>query len=224
MNDITGFFAYPSQPSEIGETITRAVSIVNKKPGSHLFETWEEIDIPGRFIAECVLESIDSKSCLIADISSLNFNVTYEIGYAIGKQKRLILVRYAPLKKDEQKLKELGIFDTIGYTEYQNSEELANILLDISNTKPLKTNFELNRKAPLYLIEAKYKDDWVTRLISDVKKARLSYRSFDPNEQPRLSAYEAIIAIIYRLWNFSTHPSEKFIVINNYFYRRIESC
>ena len=32
------------------------------------------------------------------------------------------------------------------------------------------------------------------------------------------------IAIIYRLWNFSTHPSEKFIVINNYFYRRIESC
>ncbi|MBK8754063.1 MAG: hypothetical protein IPL99_21535 [Candidatus Competibacteraceae bacterium] len=36
--------------------------------------------------------------------------------------------------------------------------------------------------------------------------------------------FNIAIAIIYRLWNFSTHPSEKFIVINNYFYRRIESC
>lgn len=192
MNDITGFFAYPSQPSEIGENIERAMSLLKKKPGNCFFDTWKEMDIPGRFLADQVLESIDSKSCLIADISSLNFNVTYEIGYAIGKQKRLILVRYAPLRKDDQRLKELGIFDTIGFKEYQNSEELVNILLGISNVTPLKTNFELNRKAPLYLIEAKHKDDWVTRLISDVKKARLSYRSFDPNEQPRLSAYEAI--------------------------------
>lgn len=192
MTDITGFFAYPSQPSEIGEHIERAVSRLKAKSGIYLFETWKEIDIPGRFIAEKVLEAIDSKSCLIADISSLNFNVTYEIGYAIGKQKRLVLVRFAPLKKDDHKIRDLGIFDTIGFKEYQNSEALADILLDISNLSPLKTNYDLNKKAPLYLIEAKHKDDWVTRLISDIKKARLSYRSFDPNEQPRLSAHEAI--------------------------------
>ena len=187
MNEITGFFAYPSHPLQIGETITRAVSLLKKKSGNYLFETWKEMDIPGRFIAEQVLESIDSKSCVIADISSLNFNVTYEIGYAIGKQKRLILVRYAPLKKDDQGIKELGIFDTIGFKEYQNSEELADILLDICNVTPLKTDFELDRRAPLYIIEAKHKDDWVTRLISDVKKARLNYRDVykrQPQETP----------------------------------------
>ena len=41
-------------------------------------------------------------------------------------------------------------------------------------------------------MEARFKTDPVTRMIARVKKARLFFRSFDPIEQPRLSAPEAI--------------------------------
>ncbi len=39
-------------------------------------------------------------------------------------------------------------------------------------------------------MEARFRTDSVTRIISRVKKARLFYRSFDPQESPRLSASE----------------------------------
>ena len=57
--------------------------------------------------------------------------------------------------------------------------------------RQLETSTPLNQNAPVYLIEARFRTDSVTRIISRVKKARLFYRSFDPQESPRLSAREA---------------------------------
>ena len=90
-------------------------------------------------------------------------------------------------------LSKIGIFDTLGYKVYQNSHELASLLRSIG-TAPgsISIKENINQKAPVYLIEAKYKTDPVIRIVSRVKKARLFYRSFDPNEQSRLSAHEAI--------------------------------
>ena len=42
------------------------------------------------------------------------------------------------------------------------------------------------------MLDARYKTDPITLLFSRLKKAKLNFRSFDPNEQPRLSALEAI--------------------------------
>ncbi len=47
-------------------------------------------------------------------------------------------------------------------------------------------------KSPVYLLEGYHKTDFATRIISRIKKARFLFRSFDPNEQPRLSANDAI--------------------------------
>lgn len=187
---INGFFAYPANPVLIGETIEAAM-----KKGTNsdiIVETWRELDIPGRFISERVLSGIDKGVFFIADITRLNFNVTYEIGYAIGRSKRIILTRNSSIKEVTPKINEVGIFDTLGYSTYQNSNELLEIINNVNKRDPLNCCYEKNKKAPVYLNEAKFKTDWATTLISKVKKARLFYRSFDPNEQPRLSAYDAI--------------------------------
>jgi hypothetical protein len=47
-------------------------------------------------------------------------------------------------------------------------------------------------KTPVYLVLPKIKGDMETRLIARIKKGRLFYRSFDPEEHGRLSAPEAI--------------------------------
>lgn len=87
-NKESGFYAYASTPAEIGQTIEQAVTSSNTE-----VNTWKALDIPGHFISEKVLEGIDSCDFLVADISVLNFNVTYEIGYAIGKGKRILLTK-----------------------------------------------------------------------------------------------------------------------------------
>ena len=188
---ISGFYAYASSPAEIGQTIEEAARTVNSN-GTLRVQTWKALDVVGHFISEEVLEGIDSCDFLAADISVLNFNVTYEIGYAIGKGKRILLTRNKSIRERSLTIREVGIFDTLGYKEYQNSAELCAFIKDANNSDPLNIPRKINTKSPVYLLEGLHKTDWATRIVSRIKKARYLFRSFDPNEQPRLSANDAI--------------------------------
>lgn len=186
-NKDLGFYAYASSPAEIGQTIEQAVSNSNTE-----VNTWKALDIPGQFISEKVIEGINTCSFLVADISMLNFNVTYEIGYAIGKGKRVLLTKNKSIQEGNLTIREVGIFDTIGYMEYQNSSELTGFINSAVPSDPLSLPSKINIKSPVYLLEGMHKTDWATRIVSRIKKARFLFRSFDPNEQPRLSANDAI--------------------------------
>lgn len=187
----SGFYAYASFPAEIGQTIEEAVRAVNSNAILSV-ETWKALDVVGHFISEEVLEGIDSCDFLVADISVLNFNVTYEIGYAIGKGKRILLTRNKSIRERRLTIREVGIFDTLGYKEYQNSNELCAFIKEAKNSDPLNIPNKINTRSPVYLLEGLHKTDWATRIVSRIKKARYLFRSFDPNEQPRLSANDAI--------------------------------
>ena len=186
------FFAYPSSPQSVGETIEHACGDLHSRTGHIRVRTWREDEIVGRFVATDVLTRISDSECLIADVTYLNFNVTFEIGYAIAQGKSIALTKFAGVNPQPE-FTEVGVFDTIGYEIYENRHQLLRFLLTTSRPHPLfSAPPEPNRKAPVYLMEAKYKTDPVTRMIARVKKARLFFRSFDPIEQPRLSAPEAI--------------------------------
>src|SRR5262249_21086411 len=178
MTDTKAFIAYPARPVVIGQTIESAVSALPEQIGIRGVRTWKETDVVGQFVGHRVLEQIEEHDCLVADISELNFNVTFEVGFAIGKAKPLLLLRYSPLETSSPNLAEVGIFDTMGYKEYQNSPGLVDVFREIPLLNPVKVPVApLNTSAPVYLIEALFKTDPVTRMIARVKKARLSYRS-----------------------------------------------
>ncbi|AHL76257.1 hypothetical protein CH92_14605 [Stutzerimonas stutzeri] len=192
MSNKIGFFAYPAKPAELGHTIEAAVLQQNAKNSRTHIKTWTSLDIIGHFISQQVLAGIDEADFLVADITKLNFNVTYEIGYAIGRGKRILLTRNSSLKESNPTIKDVGIFDTIGYKMYQNSSELSTHLLEAETKDPLELPQRKNTSAPVYLLESRYKTDWASRIVSRIKKAKYIFRSFDPNEQPRLSASDAI--------------------------------
>src|SRR6185437_14582152 len=100
-----GFVAYASTPDMVGQTIEAALQIYAARQGGGKFASWRENDIAGRFLVEPILEGIAGSKCLVADVSILNFNVTYEVGYAIGLGKRVILVRNKAIAADETELK-----------------------------------------------------------------------------------------------------------------------
>ena len=188
----TGFFAYPSEPSELGSTIESSVAQLYKSQSQIEVKTWAQLDIVGHFISSEVLSGIEAADFVIADITRLNFNVTYEIGYAIGASKRLILAKNISIANNGLRIEDVGIYDTIGYKEYQNSVELMQLCLAASKETPLEHQQKFNRRAPVYLVETPFKTDWSGRIVSRVKKSGYTFRNFDPNEQPRLSAYDAI--------------------------------
>src|SRR5689334_11038590 len=114
------FIAYASSPPAIGETIEEAATKLRLYASARTFETWRELDVPGRFIADGILGKIDAAALVVADITRLNFNVVFEVGYAIGRGKRAFVVMNAALSPPEKDIIRLGIFDTLGYHKYTN--------------------------------------------------------------------------------------------------------
>jgi len=208
---------YPSKPEHIGNTIQAAIE-QSQSRNLHI-DTWANLDIPGYFIAGTILSQIDLCDFLLADITRLNFNVFFEIGYAIGKQKRVVPVLDKSFSPQEKEIIGLGILDTIGYSPYQNSQELVTLLVSIPDFRPLQfRDISIDQGAPIYVIDTLYKTDASVRILSKIKKSRIRFRSFDPQEQSRLSAMEAYqnvaqsVAIIVHL--LSSNQTD--CLFNNY--------
>lgn len=187
-----GFFAYPASVPAM-ETLRTALAELKQFHAVAEIQSWEELDIPGRFISEQVLHQIDKSDFLVADITVLNFNVTYEIGYAIGRGKRLVLVRNSGfMGLADEAIKKLGIFDTLGYETYQNARDLVAKIKLFRDRQPLIRDVQIDHNQPIYVTKTRTQSDYAIRIAARLKKSGLGYRSFDPAEQPRLSALDAI--------------------------------
>lgn len=190
---ISGLVAYPSEPSDLGATICRTLERLHQQEQFRDLSSWEENDIPGRFIATEVLQRIEGGNLFVADVTRLNFNVVFEIGYAIGCKKRAFLIRNDAMVDDAATSREVGVFDTLGHATYVDASSLASALSQVTDLSPLRFDERAtNAGAPVYLLLPQIKGDVETHLIARVKKARLTFRSFDPEENGRLSAPDAI--------------------------------
>jgi hypothetical protein len=77
------FVAYSSRDTALAQLIADAVYVANGKSGRVRYETWVYNDIPGNPIISPILERIEESAFIIADITTLNLNVVYEIGFAV---------------------------------------------------------------------------------------------------------------------------------------------
>lgn len=190
MTQKTYFFAYPSKPVHIGDAIVAASARL--RSASLKVIPWQELEVAGNFIRNQVLNAIEECDLFIADLSVANFNVSYEIGYAIGCGKPVLLVRNKSVDEGPIKLQDIGLFDTIGYSEYENSETLKRAIAAGPSPRPLLVNVDLNLGAPIYTVEPRHKSDYIIRIRSRLERARMTTRTYDPQETPRLSSWEAI--------------------------------
>lgn len=190
------FFAYSSTPTEIGAAIEAFVEGENRGRSDGRIHSWRANEIAGYCLVDPILDNIRSAEYIAADITVLNFNVVYEIGFAIGSNKRVILTCNSSIEGDDQLRTEVGIFDTLGYEPYENSEDLRKIFQKSISKKPLRIGTEMNSKAPVYIVLPREKTESELRITSRLKKiARLNYRSYDPTENPRMSVVSALTSI-----------------------------
>jgi hypothetical protein len=122
------FVAYPGCDAALAAGIMDAVRKANALRLPVIYAPWEFNDIAGQQLVSPILEKIDESPFVIADITYLNLNVVYEIGFTIGKCKRAFLVRRRGTPGDKDLAKAVGIFDTIGYHEYETFEALKDRL------------------------------------------------------------------------------------------------
>lgn len=134
-NSITGFFAYPSKPAILVETICNAVKEINKSKICNI-TTWQNCSISGNIIIDVICRKIESSDLFLVDLTEANPNVLFELGYAIAKQKRIWALLDTSRDESKTLFDQLKILTTLGYTSYTNA---SHIVVAFYREKPWET-------------------------------------------------------------------------------------
>ena len=144
------FFAYPSRTPTLKEAIHGAVPELNEK-GQVNIRTWEQCNIGGKFVIDTICNAIDEAELFLADLTGLNANVMFELGYAIACGKRIWLILDDTYTKEKDMFEQLKILTTVGYVSCCNSQNIVSgfykdkPFADIENTifrAPIEPNLK----------------------------------------------------------------------------------
>ena len=163
------FVAYSGSNPDAAKAIFDGARAANTRPLSVIYEPWQFADNSGRPIISPIIESIDDSPFLVADITVLSLNVVYEVGYAIGRRKRVKLLRYS--QHAEGNLEQIGIFDTLGYSEFTDSDDVTTILSGDIDDTPLTDATTIDKNAPIYIVQPPTISTADVVLVSRIKKA-----------------------------------------------------
>jgi hypothetical protein len=187
------FFLYPSRPEIIARTIEEAIRLLRANTSDSI-KSWRDMDITGRLVFCEVCKNQRYSRIAVTDVTTLNFNVMFEIGFALGLGVAVLPIRDVSYASDHKSFDELGLLDTFGYLDFANSGQLADkIQAALPVTKAVFTRgHELNQEQPVYVIKSPIATEGQVKLLSALKKSGLRFRTFDPKETSRLSLPEAV--------------------------------
>lgn len=186
------FYAYPSSEPEIVSAITDASRRLETLRQDLVLHLWQENEICGRPLTAPIFDGIRDADFLVADVTQLNFNVTFEIGYAIGLGKRVYLTRNANFHRDTSTINKIGIFDTLGFDSYADANGLLELLKNYGADSPITPRRLLNTKNPIYILRTPQSNGTMIAISSRIKKSRLGFKGYMPDDETRLSAPKAI--------------------------------
>ena len=211
-----GFFAYGSKPEYCGETIEDAIEKINLSyKGIAEIKSWKSLNISGQLIISQILNEIDNSDFFCVDLTGLNNNVLFELGYAISKKKPIWILLDTSHQESFTKFQELGLFTTIGYSSYTNSSDIiksfseekiyeSEICLFDSMTKYINSTQGENA---LFYMKGQFDTNYSQDIINEIEYLKLPYIVDDPIEskvQPLTWYLERIFSTPALLVEFSS--------------------
>jgi hypothetical protein len=154
------------------------------------YTAWTNQDSSGSPLAQSIEDWIDEKEAVVGDITYINDNVSFEIGYAIGRKKNVRLIRNKSIETSE--LKKIGLFDGLLWNDFITSTDLTHLLKEKVPKENKWPQIQKNINQPIYILQPPEAGTEFTKITSSVKKiTRYKFRSFKSWEIARLSAQEA---------------------------------
>jgi hypothetical protein len=121
----TIFFAYEDGHQDNKDAIGRATLDYNKHQKAYKVKKWEDLRVSGSVIATKVFDQIRQCSKFACDLTYLNHNVLFELGYAIAQKKILKIFLNPSIKDAEKNYSEIKILKTIGYAKFLNAKDIS---------------------------------------------------------------------------------------------------
>lgn len=143
------FIAYESAArSGNGDNADAIKGAINsaKRQGKYALRVWEDLRINGRIIVESIVEEIEKSNIFACDLTYLNYNVLFELGYAIALKKKLLLLLNPSIKGAAQRFSNIDILKTIGYSVFHNSDDIMSALENIAEHPALLEDLKVVEK------------------------------------------------------------------------------
>jgi hypothetical protein len=189
-NAINGFFAYPSYPPAIPEIISSATEELNLSQATNL-KQWEQCQIGGKIILTEICKTIDQSRFFCADLTGLNPNVLFELGYAIATNKRIWAILDVTRVKSKRDFDRFRILTTLGYRPYTNSRDIINAFYkdrpyeDLASTvfdQEIKPTLAPSESKTLFYLKSRHDNEASIRLSDRLDKIPLELVVDDPAE------------------------------------------
>ena len=172
-----GFFAYSSEPKHCGEFIEEAIMKINDTKVTNLV-SWNDLKIDSKFIIDPILENIDKSDYFCADLTGLNDNVLFELGFAIAREKPIWLLFDTSHIDSMKKFKELSMLKSVSYSPYSNSTQ---IISSFFKDQPYESTYNFledslkavtnqNFSEPLLYLKAQIETNYSQTIHSNLKK------------------------------------------------------
>jgi len=194
VNKVKALFLYPTEPNHISDPIEEAIEELRKKFKSYNWVTWKDFQT-GNIIFCSVCKAIRAADLVVIDVTTLNFNVMFELGYAHGLNKSVIYLKDTSYKRDQELFKQMGIIDTIKYESFTDSNSIVNIIESYLNNpefEPIPTpEVVVNKSEPLYVIKPERPFEQSSKLLRILDASAVSnYRQFDEYDTTAQSIYD----------------------------------
>ena len=125
----TGFYAYSSDPQQLSETIETAITSINQRQIIRV-KSWQKLSVGGKLVIKEILKEVASSDIFLCDLTGLNHNVLFELGFAIANRKRVWLTLDVTKTKNVSQVRALPLISSFGYHEHVNYEQLTNQFIE----------------------------------------------------------------------------------------------
>lgn len=130
MPDFSAFFGYPSRPPGLRQTLASGAEKINDT-GLVIAQTWEDLRVAGAVVIDRITRAINDATVACFDVTTLNQNVMFELGFSVGSGSRIWLLFDESDAEAAETWKKMRLLTTIGYAPYVNSDDIrANFLKD----------------------------------------------------------------------------------------------
>ena len=169
---LDGFFSYPLEPIYLSKTVTELVLQLQKHSPQENWLTWQQLNMGGQIIFCEICKAIYVSKLVIANITAINFNALFELGYAIGMNRPVLPFRDSSFEQHKKLLDEVGIFETLGFQEFSNSNDLVRLVMSKkAYSPPIQIQPKLIKNQPIYYIRSSIDTDVSVKLLSCLKNA-----------------------------------------------------
>ena len=193
----TIFFAYEKGNQENVDAITKASKELNRQKKRCRVIRWEDLSISGKIIGTDIFRHIRECDKFVCDLTYLNHNVLFELGYAIAQQKKLKIFLNPTIINAKKNYAELKILKNIGYKEFSNAKDITKELhgattveessLLIDKIIPGHKTVEIDKD--IFLINIKNKNQAAIELEEYLS---LEYEKFFTNKEDEI-AYRPLV-------------------------------